>query len=118
MCVWVLEACCTATPTTGVESGGCSPDISIGNDRNYHMESFSDSNDQSHNNSVQVVDDNEVEDLPSNEDISHTRLQQVLQALGPSQPDPFAPSNFDEDTMNFIPASSPKHVPLSVEDRA
>ena len=49
---------------------------------------------------------------------SHTRLQQVLQALDPSQPDPFDPSNFDEDTMDFIPASSPKHVPLSVEERA
>ena len=47
-----------------------------------------------------------------------TRLQKVLRALNPSQPDPFAPSNFDKDTMEFIPASSPKHVPLSVEERA
>ena len=43
---------------------------------------------------------------------THTR------ALDPSQPDPFTPSNFDKDTMDFIPASSPKHVPLSVEERA
>ena len=49
---------------------------------------------------------------------SHARLQQVLRALDPSQPDPFAPSNFDEDTIDFIPTSSPKHVPLSVEERA
>ena len=48
----------------------------------------------------------------------HTRLQQVPQALDSSQPNPFAPSIFDEDTMDFIPASSPKHVPLSVEERA
>ena len=48
---------------------------------------------------------------------SHNRLQQVLQALNPSQSDPFAPSNFDKDTMDFIPASSPNHVPLFVEER-
>ena len=59
-----------------------------------------------------------MEELLSNDNNSHIRLQQVLRALDLSQPDPCAPSNFDEDTMDCIPASSPKHVPLFAEERA
>ena len=50
--------------------------------------------------------------------LTQTQLQQILQSIDPIQLDSFAPSNFDKDTMDFIPASSPKHVPLSVEERA
>ena len=59
-----------------------------------------------------------MEELLSNDNSSHIHLQQVLRALNPSQPGPFALSDFVEDTMDFIPASSPKHVPIGVEETA
>ena len=111
---WVACALCNDM----YDHGRCSLDNKSDNDSTYHTQSFLDRNDQSHKGSVQVVDDDEVENLLSNDDNSHTCLQQILRALDPSHPDPFAPSNFDEDTMEFIPASSPKHVPLYVEERA
>ena len=116
--VWSFEARCTAAPTTNFDAGGCSPDNTADNASDYHTESFSDSNYQSHNGSLQIVDDDEMEKLLSNDKNSHTCLQQILQALYPSQQEPCASSNCEKDTMGFIPASSPKHVPLSVEERA
>ena len=72
--VWVLEACCVVARTTNFDNGGCSLGNSLSNDSDYHTESFSDSNEQSHNGSGQVVDGDEVEDLLSNDDNSQTRL--------------------------------------------
>ena len=118
MCVQAFEARCAAAPTADGAADGCSQANSVNNARNYHTESFLDSNEQSHNVSVQAVDDDEAEELLSNDNNSHICLQQVLRALDPIQPDPFAPSNFDVDILDFIPASSPKHLPFSVEETA
>ena len=67
---------------------------------------------------MQSVDNAEVEELLSNDNKSHIRLQQVLRALNHSQLNPFAPPNFDEDTTDFILEFPPRHVPLFVEERA
>ena len=78
MCVRVFEARCAVAPTTGFEAGGCSPDGSVDNDSNYHTESFLNSHDQSHNGSVQAVNDDGAEELLNNDNNSHIRLHQVL----------------------------------------
>ena len=78
MCVRVFEDRCAVAPTTNVDAGGCSLDNSVENDSDYHMESFLDSDDQSHNGPVQSVDDDKVKELLSNDDNSHIRLQQVF----------------------------------------
>ena len=111
---WKLVA--LQLPPSTVDAGGCSLDKNIDDDSNYHAESFSDSDGKSHNDLMQAVDDAEVEELLSNNGNSHTCLQQVLLALDPDQPTLVATSDFDKDTMDFIPASSPKHVQLSVEE--
>jgi hypothetical protein len=71
----VFEACCNVSSTTNCGSGGCSLDNIVDDDSNCHIEYLSDSNDQRHSGSVQVVDDDEAEELLSNYNNSHTRLQ-------------------------------------------
>jgi hypothetical protein len=65
VCVRVLEACCTAAPTTNFDASGCSPDKSVYDNSDYPTESFSDSNNQSHSSSVQAVNDAKAKELLS-----------------------------------------------------
>ena len=63
----VFEARCAVTPATDTDTGGCSLDDSVDDASDYHTKPFLDSDDQSHNVSVQAADDDEVEDLLSND---------------------------------------------------
>ena len=70
----VFETCCAAAPVADIDTRWCSPDNIVDNASDITRNPFSDSDDQSHNISVQAGDDDEVEDLVSNDDNSQSCL--------------------------------------------